>query len=468
MWQRPLLAALALTVAMPAAYAASTVSSLPAEKAILTDAPNVPPPISRKHPAKVNVELDVVEVIDELADGVKYTKWTFGGKVPGKFIRVRQGDTVEFTLRNLSQNMVPHNIDLHAVTGPGGGAKVTLVSPGNQSTFRWKALRSGIYVYHCATAPVPMHLANGMYGLILVEPEKGLAKVDREYYLMQSEFYTQRAEPQPNAAQAYTGADQPGVSRGDLHEFSFEKMLAENPDYVVWNGRVGALTGNGALKAKTGEKIRLFIGNAGLNLISSFHIIGDHLEKVYDQGSLDSPPLLNVQNTLIPAGAAVMVETEFEVPGDYVLLDHSLGRAFNKGGVGILSVSGDQRADIFQFMTAHAIGDPTKLYDADEGSAKPAVKVPAGLTPAQKDKVAMCAACHDLGPTRKTTVGPPLWDLFGRKPTIKGVPFKAWDEVALDKWLDNAPAVKPSTMMTYRVPDAKERKAIIDILKALR
>jgi nitrite reductase (NO-forming) len=466
MFKRTLLTALALTLGASTAYAADPAAGLPVEKATLTDAPNVPPPITRKTPAKVVAELDVVEVVDQLADGVKYTKWTFGGKVPGKFIRVRQGDTVEFTLRNLTQNMMPHNIDLHAVTGPGGGAKVTLISPGNQSTFQWKALKPGIYVYHCATAPVPMHLSNGMYGLILVEPEKGLPKVDHEYYIMQSEFYTQRAEPQPDAAQAYTGAGKPGVSRGDLYEFSVEKMLAETPDYVVWNGRVGSLTGPGALKAKTGETVRFFVGNAGLNLISSFHIIGDHLERVYDQGSLDSPPLLNIQNTLIPAGAAAMVETTFEVPGDYPLLDHSLGRAFNKGGVGMISVAGDQRADIYQFMTAHAIGDSSKTANADEHSAKPA-NLPASLTPAQKDKLAMCAACHDVGPSRKKLVGPPLWGVFGKKPTIAGVPFGKWDENSLDKWLNNAPSIKAATMMTYRVPDAKERKTIIDILKEL-
>jgi nitrite reductase (NO-forming) len=461
MSKRSLLALLAVSLSsamlQPSAIAAP---NLPEENAVTTDAPNVPPQITRQTPAKVKVGLDVVETVDEISEGVRYTKWTFGGKAPGKFIRVRQGDLVEFTLRNRTSNQMPHNIDLHAVTGPGGGAKATLINPGNEAVFQWKALKSGIYVYHCATAPVPMHFSNGMYGLILVEPEKGLAKVDREYYIMQSEWYTQRAEPDPSAAKAYTGADAPGVSRGDLYEFSVDKMLSETPDYVTWNGRAGALTGAGALKANVGETVRFFVGNAGLNLVSSFHIIGDHLEKVYHEGSLDSPPILNLQNTVIPAGAAAMVESKFEVPGDYVLLDHSLGRAFNKGGVGILNVAGEAQPDIFKPISnrpmAGAQGDPKMA------------NMPEGFTPAKREKLNMCAACHDLSPARKSLVGPPLFGIFGRKPTIKGVPFSTWDDNSLNKWLENAPGIKPNTMMSYRVPDAKERAAIIDAMKALK
>lgn len=432
--------------------------SLPVEKAVLTSAPNVPPPITRKSPARVVAELDVIEVIEELAEGVNYTKWTYGGQVPGKFIRVRQGDLVEFHFRNLTSNVVPHNIDLHAVTGPGGGAKVTLIPPGQEATFEWKALKSGIYVYHCATAPVPMHVSNGMYGLILVEPEKGMSKVDREYYIMQSEFYTQRAEPHPDAAKAYTGADRPGVSKGDLYEFSFDKMLAEHPDYVVWNGRVGSLTGANALKARTGETVRLYVGNAGLNLLSSFHIIGDHLEKVYSEGSLDSPPLLNVQNHVIPAGAAAVVETVFEVPGDYPLVDHSLGRAFNKGGVGILHVDGEQRADIFKFIATRPLPDAPV-----QAASKPQ------LTKEHMEALNSCASCHDITASRKTVVGPPLFGVFGQKPVTSGLKgITQWDEQALDKWLRNPQAIKASTSMVYRVADDHKRQLVIEALKALK
>src|SRR3989338_1815434 len=219
-------------------------SSLPIEKAVLTFAPEVPPVITRTSPAKVIVDLEVQEVVNQLADGVEYTFWTFGGKVPGKFIRVRQGDTVEFHLQNHPSSKMPHNIDLHAVTGPGGGAASTFTAPGHESQFTFKALNPGLYVYHCATAPVGMHIANGMYGLILVEPKGGLPKVDREFYVMQGDFYTKGK----NGKQGY----QP---------FDMEKAIDERPTYVVFNGSVNSMTGDGALKAKVGENIRIFFGN---------------------------------------------------------------------------------------------------------------------------------------------------------------------------------------------------------------
>ena len=206
------------------------------EVAVLTTPPNVPPPITRSHATKVIVNLEVVEKAVEIAEGVQYTVWAFGGSVPGKFIRVREGDQVEFHLTNAASSTVPHNIDLHAVTGPGGGAKASLTLPGGESVFSFGAMNPGLYVYHCATSPVPMHIANGMYGMILVEPAGGLAPVDREFYVMQSEFYT------------------PGKfgDRG-LQPLDLEKGIRETPTYIVFNGKVGALTGGAALQAKVGE-----------------------------------------------------------------------------------------------------------------------------------------------------------------------------------------------------------------------
>lgn len=452
-------AALAATTAVGVTSTAPSYgqTGLPTERAVLTDAPNVPPPIQRRTPARVLVDLEVIETINEIADGVKYTLWTYGGDVPGKFVRVREGDTVVFKLINKTSNMVPHNIDLHSVTGPGGGAKVTLISPGEEATFEWKAIKSGLYVYHCATAPVPMHVSNGMFGLCLVEPAKGMSKVDREFYIMQSEFYTHKTSNSGHSlAPSYTGANQPNMGRTDVYEFSFDKMLAENPDYVLWNGRVGSLTGASALKAKTGERCRFYVGNAGLNLVSSFHIIGDHLEEVYHEGSLDSPPKLNIQNTTIPAGAAAMVDTTFEVPGEFLLVDHSLGRAFSKGGVGVVSVDGKPRPDIFNFVGKKPIGD------------KPA-EAPAGkISPAQAQALSGCKTCHDLSPQKRTIVGPPMWGLFGSKPKMSGVPYTKWDRQALDEFLRDPSQIKPNTMMTYRVRENDKRKLIIDALEALR
>ena len=137
-------------------------------KAVLTDAPLVPPPIKRDKPAKVIVEMEVREIDMEISPGVTYTFWTFGGKVPGSFIRVRQGDTVEFHLKNHPDSKMPHNIDLHAVTGPGGGATSSFTAPGHASRFTFKALNQGLYVYHCATAPVGSGEAGLPVGLQVV------------------------------------------------------------------------------------------------------------------------------------------------------------------------------------------------------------------------------------------------------------------------------------------------------------
>lgn len=294
----------------------------------LTDAPFVPARITAKHNTKVIVHLEVIEQPMRLADGVEYTFWTFGGKVPGKFIRVRQGDQVEFHLHNHPDNMLPHNIDLHAVTGPGGGAEASLVAPGKSAQFSFRALNQGLYVYHCATAPVGMHIANGMYGLILVEPLEGLPAVDHEFYVMQSEFYTSG-----------------GFGQKGHQEFDMQKALDERPDYVVMNGAVGASAGENAMKVKVGESVRLYLGNGGPNLVSSFHVIGEIFDKVYVEGGT----LINrdVQTTLIPAGGSAIAEFTCEVPGTLHLVDHSIFRAFNKGALAQIKVVGDENHQVF-------------------------------------------------------------------------------------------------------------------------
>jgi nitrite reductase (NO-forming) len=294
------------------------------EMAVLTQAPNVPPPIKRSHATKVIVTLEVKEVVRKLSDGVEYLFWTFGGEVPGSFIRIREGDLVEFHLNNHPSSKMPHNIDLHAVTGPGGGAASSFTAPGHTSQFSFKALNPGLYVYHCATAPVGMHVGNGMYGLILVEPKEGLPPVSKEYYVMQGEFYT-------------------AGKFGDegLQFFDQNKAVDERPTYVVFNGAVGSLVGDKAIAANVGETVRLFVGNGGPNLISSFHVIGEIFDQVYAEGST-VPTLRNVQTTLVPAGGSAIVEFKVEVPGTYILVDHSLFRAFNKGALGMLKVSGPE------------------------------------------------------------------------------------------------------------------------------
>lgn len=298
------------------------------EHAQLLSPPEVPPAITRTTPATVVVELNTVEKTGKLADGVEYNFWTFNGSVPGPFIRVRVGDTLEMRLHNDKSSKNFHSIDLHAVTGPGGGAKATATMPGNTTSFKAKMMNPGIYVYHCATAHIPTHIANGMYGLILVEPEGGLPPVDHEYYVMQGDFYTKG-----------------NTGEKGVQAFSVEKLRDERPTYVVFNGQMGALTGKNTLKAKVGDTVRLFVGNGGPNMVSSFHVIGEIFDKVYIEGSTD--PTRNLQTTLIPAGGAAIAEFKVDYPGAYILVDHSIVRAIDKGAVGILEVSGEANAEIF-------------------------------------------------------------------------------------------------------------------------
>ena len=308
--------------------AAETPSSeLPVIDAIMTHAPEVPPPTDRDHPAKVRVKMETVEKTMTMEDGVEYHYWTFNGDVPGQMIRVREGDTVEVEFSNNPSSTVPHNVDFHAATGQGGGAEASFTAPGHTSTFSFKALQAGLYIYHCAVAPVGMHIANGMYGLILVEPKEGLPKVDKEFYIVQGDFYTKGKK----------GAQ-------GLQPFDMDKAIAEQPEYVVFNGHVGSIAGDNALKAKAGETVRMYVGNGGPNLVSSFHVIGEIFDKVYVEGG----KLINenVQSTIVPAGGAAIVEFKVDIPGSYTLVDHSIFRAFNKGALGQLKVEGDENPEI--------------------------------------------------------------------------------------------------------------------------
>jgi len=311
------------------AVAKSRGRSLPVEEATLTFAPEVPAPMTRKRPAIVQAHLEGGMKEMPISDQASYMFWTFNDHVPGPMIRARVGDTLEIHITNSDASGMPHNVDFHAVTGPGGGATVTTVVQGEERVAWFTLLHPGLFVYHCAAPPVMDHIANGMYGLILVEPKEGLPKVDREFYVMQSEFYTKDSEPSATTL-----------------EFSHEHGLAEHPKFVVFNGRVGALTADHALKAKTGEHIRIFFGNGGPNLISSFHVIGEIFDRVYREGDVISPPARSVQTTLVPPGGATVVQFGVEVPGNYTLVDHAIFR-IEQGAVGYLQVEGNPRHDIY-------------------------------------------------------------------------------------------------------------------------
>lgn len=339
------------------AAAETPAGELPVIDAVTTHAPEVPPAIDRDYPAKVRVKMETVEKTMKMDDGVEYRYWTFDGDVPGRMIRVREGDTVEVEFSNNPSSTVPHNVDFHAATGQGGGAAATFTAPGRTSTFSFKALQPGLYIYHCAVAPVGMHIANGMYGLILVEPKEGLPKVDKEFYIVQGDFYTKGKK----------GAQ-------GLQPFDMDKAVAEQPEYVVFNGHVGSIAGDNALKAKAGETVRMYVGNGGPNLVSSFHVIGEIFDKVYVEGG----KLINenVQSTIVPAGGSAIVEFKVDIPGSYTLVDHSIFRAFNKGALGQLKVEGAENPEI---MT-QKLSDTA--YAGNGAASAPAASAPAASAPA--------------------------------------------------------------------------------------
>jgi nitrite reductase (NO-forming) len=286
-------------------------------------------PIGKRGPQSLTVNLETTEVLGQLADGTTYKYWTFNSKVPGPFIRVRLGDTVTVNMANAKDSHMIHSVDFHAVTGPGGGAAVTQAGPGSSKSFTFKALNPGLFVYHCATPMVAQHISNGMYGMILVEPEGGLPKVEREFYVMQGELYT----------------SQPHGTLGE-NEFSLEKLLKEQPEHMIFNGTMDALTKTHKMEAKVGETVRIFFGVGGPNATSSFHVIGEVFDRVYSQADLTSAPLKNIQTTSVPPGGATMVEFKVEVPGRYILVDHALSR-LEKGLAGFLYVTGPANPAVF-------------------------------------------------------------------------------------------------------------------------
>jgi nitrite reductase (NO-forming) len=305
---------------------------------IVRDPTDIPAPVGVRDPETVRIDLEAVEVEGQLADGTTYKYWTFNGQVPGPFFRVRVGDTIEVHMKNSTTSTMAHSVDFHAVTGPGGGATMTQTKPGEETMFTAKVLNPGLFVYHCATPMVAEHIANGMYGMILVEPEEGLPPVDREFYVMQGEIYTKEAFG----------------STGLLTE-NTQALLNENPEYLVFNGAVGGLTDQKPLKARVGETVRIFFGVGGPNFTSSFHVIGEIFDRVYDQASLTSPALTNVQTTMVPPGGATMVEFGLQVPGRYILVDHALSR-MQRGLAGFLIAEGSENPEIINGIMTSGSG----------------------------------------------------------------------------------------------------------------
>lgn len=292
------------------------------------DPNDVPPRITRTSSTEVKINLMVKEVIAEVFPGIYFNYWTFDGTVPGPMYRVREGDTVILTITNHESSLHAHNIDLHSVTGQGGGASLTNVEPGKTKTIKWKALNQGLFIYHCAMANVSTHNSHGQYGLILVEPKEGLPKVDKEFYIVQGELYTM----------GQTG-------KKGLTVFDSNALIAGHANYVTFNGRVETTP---RMQAKVGDKIRMYVGNGGVNLISSFHVIGEIFDTVYPEGSLGKGGAVhkNVQTTAVLPGGSSIVEFTVDVPGKYLLVDHALAR-MNLGAWAVLEVTGENNPDVY-------------------------------------------------------------------------------------------------------------------------
>ena len=340
---------------------------------IVRDPADVPPSVGNRKPAVVQVTLTAEEVVGTLdpSAGTTYRYWTFNGKVPGPMIRVRQGDTLEVTLRNDASSHMAHSIDFHAALGPGGGAAFTQAVPGQSRTFTFQATTPGLFVYHCGTPMIAEHIANGMYGLILVEPEGGLPPVDHEYYVMQGEVYTAAAK-----------------GKAGLQQFSDAKLLEENPEYFVFNGAVDALTKAHAMQAKVGETVRLFFGDAGPNDTSSLHVVGEIFTRDYELGSLTSLPLSGVQTAGVPPGAAAILEFKASVPGQFNMMDHAMAR-MAKGLMATFQISGAENEALM-----HA-GPATDVIA--QGSTRVS-----GMT--QADTVASLTESHAPAATGDTTI----------------------------------------------------------------
>jgi len=293
----------------------------------------IPSPIDRSEPTTVTADLTTRELVAEVEPGVTYTYMTFDGRIPGPMIRARVGDHVEVTVTSDPDNTMPHNVDLHAVRGPGGGAEASLVKPGETRTFTFEATYPGLFVYHCAIPNLDYHISSGMFGAILVEPEEGLPAVDHEFYLGQHELYTKgRAGEEGH------------------HDFDFEAMKREDPTYVLINGEKYVIGPQGydEMQMRTGETARVYYAVGGPNLLSSLHPIGSVWDEVWEQGAVASAPDRYVQTTPVLPGSTAIATLHAPVPGPIKLVDHALSRVARKGALAVIDVQGDENPDIFE------------------------------------------------------------------------------------------------------------------------
>lgn len=309
-----------------------SVLDVPKVDRVAADPTDIPDPISRNRSVTHDITLESKDVISEIEPGVEFKYMTYGGQVPGPMIRVRQGDKVNLTFKNNSQNTLLHNVDFHAVYGTGGGAKATLCPPGKTQELHFKLMYPGAFIYHCAVPRLDEHIASGMYGMIVVEPHEGLPEVDHEFYLGQHETYTNKE-----------------AGEKGFHELNIDAMKSEDPTYVLLNGEKKALTEDryGAMKTEVGDSARIFMVTGGPNLASNFHAIGNVWTKAWREGAIASEPEEYVQTCSVAPGSCGIFEMDFPVPEKSFLVDHALSRYNHKGMLGVIEVEGEEQPHIF-------------------------------------------------------------------------------------------------------------------------
>jgi len=323
--------------------------TLKREQVELVGPPFVHPHEQATHhkPKIVAFQMDIQEkeiVIDDR--GTKLQAMTFNGSIPGPMMVVHEGDYVELTLVNPNTNTLPHNIDFHAATGGLGGGALTLINPGEQVVLRWKATRPGVFVYHCAPGGLmtPWHVVSGMSGAVMVLPRDGLKdgdgrplRYDRIYYIGENDFYVPRDEK---------GKFKSYESLGEAYADTAKVMQTLTPTHVVFNGRVGALTGKAALTANVGETVLIVHSQA--NRDSRPHLIGGHGDYVWETGKFSNRPETDLETWLIRGGSAGAALYTFRQPGLYVYLTHNLIEAVQLGATAHFKVEGKWDDDLME------------------------------------------------------------------------------------------------------------------------
>ena len=314
----------------------------------------VNPPFLPKHsqtssgaPKVIKVRLEIEEkkmVIDDR--GTEIWAFTYNGTVPGPMIVAHEGDYIELTLINLSKNKLMHNIDFHASTGAMGGGELTQVSPGQEVVLRFKTTKAGVFIYHCAPGGtmVPWHVVHGMNGAIMVLPKGGLKdakgrklKYDRAFYIVEQDYYIPK-----DKKGKYKKYPTPIASFAD----DLKVMEGLIPTHIVFNGKVGSLTGKNALKAKVGETVLFIHGQA--NRDTRPHLIGGHGDYVWERGSFKNPPQRDLESWFIAGGSVGAALYTFRQPGTYAYLNHNLIEAFQKGAAAHVIVKGTWDNDLMK------------------------------------------------------------------------------------------------------------------------